>query len=372
VFTQNWRILVSKDNRYAHQETILPHPDSQDPSFDNPPNTDPGLSKADISRLNGAKSKGPITPEGKAKSSQNALKHGFRSMKTMVIDTDRQEEFDQFYDEMIEDLNPIGITQTKLAEQAVINFWKLQQVNEVQTDLLRDSAELSNSLHEAFFFFSRLKWDTADRLKTLSRYELEHDRAIHRSLKTLLQLKKEARLEVTTGRKNTKEPRPARPTVAKLAESSVPVLTASETQPAAYAPQIPMSNEPQTPLQEITPEAIKTPFLAINQKPPATDGEPGSEPSESPSADCQLPTPDTNEPSNIEDSNAHEVPIPEPHATHLLEGGIKPKKRIKPKSCPVANPVEAKQPGKPDEPASQPKPHWGADYAMRAAFSIAP
>ena len=49
------------------------------------PETINKLTRAEQSRINVAKSLGPITPEGKAKSSRNSLKHGFAAIVNVVL-----------------------------------------------------------------------------------------------------------------------------------------------------------------------------------------------------------------------------------------------------------------------------------------------
>src|SRR6266851_10397333 len=48
--------------------------------------------KSATSRANGAKSKGPKTAEGRQKSSQNALTHGFTAVSTILIDCEDPDE----------------------------------------------------------------------------------------------------------------------------------------------------------------------------------------------------------------------------------------------------------------------------------------
>jgi hypothetical protein len=51
------------------------------------------MTKSEQARINGAKSKGPVTPEGKKTSSRNSLKHGFAATQNVVISLEDEPEW---------------------------------------------------------------------------------------------------------------------------------------------------------------------------------------------------------------------------------------------------------------------------------------
>src|SRR6185312_3730451 len=61
--------------------------------------------RAEISRRNGSRSKGPTSPEGKRRSSLNALKHGMTA-QTTVLPGESPEEFRDRFDGFIDALGP--------------------------------------------------------------------------------------------------------------------------------------------------------------------------------------------------------------------------------------------------------------------------
>ena len=73
--------------------------------------------RAEASRSNGTKSKGPKTPEGKARSSQNALKHGFRAEKYVVLRDEDAAAFAALEAALMAELAPEGALQTVLARR---------------------------------------------------------------------------------------------------------------------------------------------------------------------------------------------------------------------------------------------------------------
>ena len=69
--------------------------------------------KVEIARSNGARSIGPITPEGKAISAGNSLKHGFTSSR-VVLPHESQEEFDALEASFLKRLKPADAIEREL------------------------------------------------------------------------------------------------------------------------------------------------------------------------------------------------------------------------------------------------------------------
>jgi hypothetical protein len=122
-------------------------------------------------RANALKSTGPRTPEGKARSAQNAIKHGL-SAERVVLATEDQEAYQSLLDNLKAEHNPKTQTQEQLVADLAWSFWKLERAVQKQTQTLNaDPDDIDNVM----------KWE---------RYENNARRAIH---KNLLALEKEAK-----------------------------------------------------------------------------------------------------------------------------------------------------------------------------------
>ena len=86
-------------------------------------------------RRNAQKSTGPRTPQGRAASSLNALKHGLTA-RHLVLRTETQRDFDVTLRAFQADLQPLGPTETALFHQLVAAHWRLVRARQVQTEIL--------------------------------------------------------------------------------------------------------------------------------------------------------------------------------------------------------------------------------------------
>jgi hypothetical protein len=94
--------------------------------------------RAAASRRNGARSRGPRTTEGKARSAQNALKHGLRAQKYVVLPDEDALEFAELQTALFEELAPVGALQTVLARRVAIAAWRLARADGIETELFAE------------------------------------------------------------------------------------------------------------------------------------------------------------------------------------------------------------------------------------------
>ena len=87
----------------------------------------PTITKSESSRINGAKSRGPVTPEGKQRSSMNAVKHGLLA-KHICLNIEKPEVFEQLLDDFCARLQPADDVELRLVEQAAMAQLRYERV----------------------------------------------------------------------------------------------------------------------------------------------------------------------------------------------------------------------------------------------------
>jgi hypothetical protein len=150
--------------------------------------------KSETARANGAKSHGPVTPQGRAASSRNSLRHGLAA-KSVVLPTESSEDFQALLDSYARQFHPQGGVERDLVQTMVAARWRLRRICNIETALL--STELVRRAEDIDEEFSnmqnvdRLAWvfeKLADHGQTLSlvvRYEGALNRSYDRAFKQL-------------------------------------------------------------------------------------------------------------------------------------------------------------------------------------------
>ena len=155
-------------------------------------------------RVNGAKSKGPTTEEGKAKSALNALRHGLLA-GSLVLTSESRAKFDALLSAYLDEYQPEGQTENDLVEEITAAKWQQQRCWTLTTALLdvtmdRMAKEISNEFQQidnaartALAFAKQT--DESGALTLLHRYAARHARDYHRALDKLRQIQSERRPE---------------------------------------------------------------------------------------------------------------------------------------------------------------------------------
>ena len=84
------------------------------------------LRRIEASRANGARSKGPVTPEGKKRSAMNAMRHGLLS-DVVALEGEGEENFQLLLEQHVERLQPADGVEYALVEEMAAAYSRLHR-----------------------------------------------------------------------------------------------------------------------------------------------------------------------------------------------------------------------------------------------------
>ena len=132
-------------------------------------------------------STGPRTEDGKARSAQNARKHGLTAAELVIAAEDR-EEFEELLAQYQTDIRPRGAIQQTLFDQLVEAAWNLRRIRRMETELCSAAASYTELIDNSEI---QLKLDR------FARHKIRIERTFHRCLKELKELQTNAALART-------------------------------------------------------------------------------------------------------------------------------------------------------------------------------
>jgi hypothetical protein len=89
-------------------------------------------------RANGARSRGPVTAQGKSRSSQNAIRHGLFA-RCVVTDNESADGFHQWRQQYMERFGPFEGVELAVVEEMVAASWRLRRVWALETRVINDA-----------------------------------------------------------------------------------------------------------------------------------------------------------------------------------------------------------------------------------------
>jgi hypothetical protein len=142
------------------------------------------------SRANGARSKGPVTAEGKQRSAQNALRHGLLA-NTVVLSDENPEHFEGLVAAYVAKFQPADRVELSLVEQMAAAEWRQQRSWAIERAIVEKKLAESNETPGLDRIADAIAMLAAGpELALMHRYEYRQNRMYHRAFQNLLALRK--------------------------------------------------------------------------------------------------------------------------------------------------------------------------------------
>ncbi len=203
----------------------------------------PSLAQSAASRQNGARSSGPTTAAGKARSALNGVRHGLSGRTFFLLPDEDPAEFQAHEAMWLAEWSPRDLHEHEAAACAIRAMWREIRADrleaQVLTDLfaagtIADEAERQAAKATAFKALGTL-------LRYRSRIEREHDRAMA-ALESLRQ-RRPARSAPRPSEPDAPATRPPSVATSALVSPTSPTLVTTGTKP----PAAPVQHEPEPP-----------------------------------------------------------------------------------------------------------------------------
>ena len=152
------------------------------------------LTKSESSRLNGAKSRGPVTPEGRARSAMNGTCHGLTAT-TLILQNESRDQFLEMLNDYFAYLQPSSPVEIGLISDMVAARWRLRRVWRFETAMLDIEMDAQSEDFGKRFLtadedmrgslaFSSLV-DKSQGISTILRYDIHLTRTFRKALDAL-------------------------------------------------------------------------------------------------------------------------------------------------------------------------------------------
>jgi hypothetical protein len=154
----------------------------------------PSKLRSATARRNGAKSRGPVTPDGKLASAQSNLKHGLFA-DAVTIDGECTERFTALHTSLFECLQPEGPLELALVENMVMCRWRQMRLWVMERSALNHEMRKQAAANQGedkptrAALAHRALSDETRSFENLSRYETRFDRQFSRALQRFNELR---------------------------------------------------------------------------------------------------------------------------------------------------------------------------------------
>ena len=207
------------------------------------------------SKINGAKSQGAITPEGKKISSLNALRHGLCADCILLPDESR-ENFMTLIRRHLDRFQPADEVEFNMIEEMASSYWRQRRAWTIETNLMKTQIALKpdDGTTGAFDVLSR-----SPALALVYRYEARQSNMYQRAIRTFAMPRRNVPVQNEPSPISEHPPEPPQPVETEPLVGQ-PILAAAGFQPVPRTPEETAPTLPHTKPSPLAPNpATPTP-----------------------------------------------------------------------------------------------------------------